>query len=223
MTRCYSGLHFMDLEALDAALAETTHEQVSELEQSKSRLAAFQEHLDACGGDLAKLAESYKTFGLQRDGSEWTYCEWMPYAAAVYLVGDFNGWDTSATPLAQAWPSCSNALLMQSRIMTRVLPQNMPTLGHQKGDGLALQVIIVSSCFTPHTILCYNAHTAVYSFCKCGPRPLGGIAAGYLELQHSDHANRIQVQALRGARGWAIRGVHQIYDRTGIQCSYKLS
>jgi len=101
MTRCYSGLHFMDLEALDAALAETTHEQVSELEQSKSRLAAFQEHLDACGGDLAKLAESYKTFGLQRDGSEWTYCEWMPYAAAVYLVGDFNGWDTSATPLAQ--------------------------------------------------------------------------------------------------------------------------
>ncbi|CAE7635094.1 glgB, partial [Symbiodinium necroappetens] len=100
MTRCYSGLHFMDLEALDAALAET-HEQVSELEQSKSRLAAFQEHLDACGGDLAKLAESYKTFGLQRDGSEWTYCEWMPYAAAVYLVGDFNGWDTSATPLAQ--------------------------------------------------------------------------------------------------------------------------
>ncbi|CAK9014954.1 unnamed protein product [Durusdinium trenchii] len=104
MTRCYSGLHFMDSEALDAALRETQGEQVSDLEQTKMRMANFQENLAACGGDLAQISESYRTFGLQKSGGMWTYCEWMPFAKQVFLVGDFNGWDTAATPLAQESP-----------------------------------------------------------------------------------------------------------------------
>ena len=38
MTRCYSGLHFMSTEALDAALQET--QQVSDQEQTKMRRGA---------------------------------------------------------------------------------------------------------------------------------------------------------------------------------------
>ncbi|CAJ1334735.1 unnamed protein product [Effrenium voratum] len=103
MTRCYSGLHFMDTETLDAALRETTapERQVSDMDQAKSRLQEYQENLAACGGDLAKISESYKSFGLQKVGSAWTYCEWLPECKEVFLVGDFNGWDTAATPLAQ--------------------------------------------------------------------------------------------------------------------------
>jgi len=103
MTRCYSGLHFMNTEELDAALKET-HEQVSEVEQTKMRMANFQQTLAECGGDLVQISESYRSFGLQKVGSEWTYCEWMPYAQGVFLVGDFNGWDTNATPLSQESP-----------------------------------------------------------------------------------------------------------------------
>lgn len=65
------------------------------------RMANFQENLAACGGDLVQMSESYKSFGLQKVGGAWTYCEWMPYAKEVFLVGDFNGWDTSTTPLSQ--------------------------------------------------------------------------------------------------------------------------
>lgn len=65
------------------------------------RMANFQQTLAECGGDLVQISESYRSFGLQKVGSEWTYCEWMPYAQGVFLVGDFNGWDTNATPLSQ--------------------------------------------------------------------------------------------------------------------------
>lgn len=65
------------------------------------RMANFQENLAACGGDLVQMSESYKSFGLHKVGGAWTYCEWMPYAKEVFLVGDFNGWDTSTTPLSQ--------------------------------------------------------------------------------------------------------------------------
>jgi hypothetical protein len=73
-----------------------------QVEQTKMRMANFQENLAACGGDLAQISESYKSFGLQKNGATWTYCEWMPYTKEVYLVGDFNDWVTSATPLTQA-------------------------------------------------------------------------------------------------------------------------
>ena len=76
----------------------------NQVEQTKMRMANFQENLAACGGDLVQISESYKSFGLQKQGSRWSYCEWMPYAKEVYLVGDFNDWVTSATPLTQESP-----------------------------------------------------------------------------------------------------------------------
>ena len=75
----------------------------AQVEQTKMRMENFQQTLAECGGDLVQISESYRSFGLQKVGSEWTYCEWMPYTQGVFLVGDFNGWDTSATPLSQEW------------------------------------------------------------------------------------------------------------------------
>ena len=48
-------------------------------------------------GGLAAFAEGYKYHGLmQRDNGDIDYCEWVPDAKSVSLVGQFNGWDTKA-------------------------------------------------------------------------------------------------------------------------------
>ncbi|CAE8694328.1 unnamed protein product, partial [Polarella glacialis] len=105
MARCYSGLHFMSPEALGAALEETKGgmvRQVSEEDQLQGRLQDFTKNLTDIGGDIVKFAQSYKTFGLHKvAGGGWTFCEWMPNAKAVFLVGDFNAWDTSDMPLTE--------------------------------------------------------------------------------------------------------------------------
>ncbi|CAL1136649.1 unnamed protein product [Cladocopium goreaui] len=47
-------------------------------------------------GGVDQLAEGYKTFGFQRHESEqkWTFTEWLPEARSVFLIGDFNNWET---------------------------------------------------------------------------------------------------------------------------------
>ena len=59
--------------------------------------SAVQENLAACGGDLAQISESYKTFGLHKNGSNWTFCDarlrklsdWL--AKAVGWLGEWVG------------------------------------------------------------------------------------------------------------------------------------
>jgi len=41
---------------------------------------------------LADFASGHEYFGLHRDGSDWVFREWAPYATAIFLIGDFNGW-----------------------------------------------------------------------------------------------------------------------------------
>jgi len=80
-------------------------------------LAAVEDMTNMLGGDLIKAAQRYKTCGLQRQKASagsggygnasaqnqdaWTFREWIPEASAAFLVGDFNGWDTKATPLTK--------------------------------------------------------------------------------------------------------------------------
>lgn len=42
-------------------------------------MANFQENLAACGGDLVQMSESYKTFGLQKNGA------WAGGRLSIYL------------------------------------------------------------------------------------------------------------------------------------------
>ena len=41
---------------------------------------------------LADFATGYLYFGLHRKATGWVLREWAPHATAIYLIGDFNGW-----------------------------------------------------------------------------------------------------------------------------------
>lgn len=41
---------------------------------------------------LADFSTGYLYFGLHRTATGWVFREWAPHATAIYLIGDFNGW-----------------------------------------------------------------------------------------------------------------------------------
>ncbi|MEW5910794.1 MAG: 1,4-alpha-glucan-branching enzyme, partial [Thermodesulfobacteriota bacterium] len=41
---------------------------------------------------LVDFASGHEYFGLHYHGNEWVFREWAPNAEAVYLIGEFNGW-----------------------------------------------------------------------------------------------------------------------------------
>ena len=45
------------------------------------------------GQSLLDFANAHEYFGFHKLGEDWVYREWAPGADAVYLVGDFNGWE----------------------------------------------------------------------------------------------------------------------------------
>ncbi len=55
---------------------------------------ALQKEAELIGkGTLKDFAAGHQYFGLHRcaNGS-WVFREWAPNATAIYLIGDFNGW-----------------------------------------------------------------------------------------------------------------------------------
>ena len=52
-----------------------------------------------CSGSLDDLAKIFKDFGLHHCNGGWMFRDWIPNATYVSLVGDFNGWKETATPL----------------------------------------------------------------------------------------------------------------------------
>ena len=52
-------------------------------------------------GSLMECANGFTRLGFNRDPSDgsWIYREWAPGARALYLIGDFNGWDRRSHPL----------------------------------------------------------------------------------------------------------------------------
>ena len=53
----------------------------------------------APGQTLADFATGHLYFGFHKEKNGWFYREWAPGAEAVYLTGDFNGWDRHSCPL----------------------------------------------------------------------------------------------------------------------------
>ncbi len=53
----------------------------------------------APGQTLSDFANGYHYFGFHPVEDGWFYREWAPAADAVYLTGDFNGWDRRKHPL----------------------------------------------------------------------------------------------------------------------------
>ncbi|KAF4799281.1 1,4-alpha-glucan-branching enzyme [Turdus rufiventris] len=66
------------------------------------RYSLFYNHLkniEESEGGLDKFTKSYKTFGVNQLPDGGIYCkEWAPGAEAVFLAGDFNGWNPFSHP-----------------------------------------------------------------------------------------------------------------------------
>ena len=48
---------------------------------------------------LSDFANGHKFFGIHRTQNGWVYREWAPAAEAMFLTGDFNGWDLTSHPM----------------------------------------------------------------------------------------------------------------------------
>ena len=53
----------------------------------------------AASGRLSDFANAHRFYGFHRTPEGWVYREWAPAADALYLTGEFNGWDMTAHPL----------------------------------------------------------------------------------------------------------------------------
>ena len=62
-------------------------------------LAAKKKALLKKGQTLADFANGHEYFGFHKTQDGWYYREWAPAADAMYLTGDFCGWDRHAHPL----------------------------------------------------------------------------------------------------------------------------
>ncbi|OWP63197.1 1,4-alpha-glucan-branching enzyme [Hymenobacter amundsenii] len=72
------------------------------LRRRQARLEARLAEIVDQYGSLSKFATAHQRLGLHYDGRRrgFWYREWAPAAQALSLIGDFNGWDRQATPLA---------------------------------------------------------------------------------------------------------------------------
>ena len=52
------------------------------------------------------VADAYKYFGSFKNGNKVLFRLWAPAAQAVYVVGDFNNWDTTANPMYSLGDGC---------------------------------------------------------------------------------------------------------------------
>ena len=82
------------------------------------------------GKTLAEFANGYNYFGFHKTGDGWFYREWAPAADAVFLTGDFCGWDRYAHPLTrkdggvfELFLPGTDALHHRDRVMTVIHSQ----------------------------------------------------------------------------------------------------
>ncbi len=79
------------------------------------------------GGSLKEFANGHNFFGFHPVSDGWFYREWAPAAEALFLLGDFNGWDRYSHPLTRkeggVWEIYlpgKEALVHASRVKVRV-------------------------------------------------------------------------------------------------------
>ena len=65
----------------------------AEILRERSRAAAAKAvQLAQTPGSLAEFACAHEYYGLHRTADGWAFREWAPNATAIWLVGDFSGW-----------------------------------------------------------------------------------------------------------------------------------
>ena len=100
------------------------------MENYRTRLAA----LLPDGQDLAAFADGAAYFGFHRQADGWWYREWAPGADAMYLTGDFNGWDRRACPMTRRAGGVFDVFL-PGRDALRLQPKGGEDLFPQPADA----------------------------------------------------------------------------------------
>ena len=72
-----------------------------DLELRMNNYKRKRQELLGVSANLVDFSNAYKYFGFHRLEDGWVYREWAPAAEALYLTGDFNGWDMFACPLTK--------------------------------------------------------------------------------------------------------------------------
>ncbi|GAB3289030.1 1,4-alpha-glucan-branching protein [Hymenobacter tenuis] len=87
-------------------------------ERLKARLA----EIVAQYGSLTKFALAHQRLGLNYDARRrgFWFREWAPAAEALFLVGDFNGWDRQATPLSKGQDGVWEVFLSDKEYQNRL-------------------------------------------------------------------------------------------------------
>lgn len=83
----------------DPWLSPYAEEIKARMERYENRKSEIEKHF----GDLLTFAGGHFDLGLNYDtkAKGWWYREWAPAAQQLFLTGDFNQWDRTATPLAK--------------------------------------------------------------------------------------------------------------------------
>ncbi len=69
-------------------------------------------------GSLADFANGHHYFGFHKTDDGWVYREWAPAADALFLFGDFNGWNRSSHPLTRLDNGCWEIRLKSTDSLT---------------------------------------------------------------------------------------------------------
>ena len=71
------------------------------IQRRHDRYQAALQAITDYAGSIVEFASSHEYYGIQEDPIRkgWTYREWAPHAQALYLIGDFNGWNRTSHPL----------------------------------------------------------------------------------------------------------------------------
>jgi len=93
----------------------------------QQRLALYQATQERLGPLTGAISQGHAYFGFtQTTAGSVVYREWAPAAKSLHLIGDFNGWNRSATPLVRddhgTWEVTlpSGALVQGSRVKVHV-------------------------------------------------------------------------------------------------------
>ncbi|NCC75222.1 MAG: 1,4-alpha-glucan-branching enzyme [Clostridia bacterium] len=70
-----------------------------DIELRMDRYKGIRQQLIGPDGSFREFASGHQFFGFHRTENGWIYREWAPAAEALYLTGDFNGWDRTSHPL----------------------------------------------------------------------------------------------------------------------------
>lgn len=97
-----------------------------------NRYAKLKKILLGTDGSFRDFANGHNFFGFHQTVDGWYYREWAPAAEALFLIGDFNNWNTVSHPLTKkdggVWEiyiGGKNTLAHTSRVKVRVRSKGM--------------------------------------------------------------------------------------------------